>query len=447
MSISRQKVLGAAIVGLSMVFWTMNPGFAGELTNQYAGTTLNLVTCEITPTAALDAQKEEFERMTGIKINHVFYDEVTVRDKLVLDYAARAGNYHLGEMQWWFTPEYAGSGFVEPLDDYIKNKVNPQYLNMDDFFPPLLQGLAYEGKQYALPFWYLGAALYYRKDIFEENGWEVPGTIAETLEILDKFEALQSQGSYKDMYGWVGRGSKTFDTFGSIAGFAWAYGPKLFDDEMKPTLVSDPRWKEAMEDWVHIMVDHGPPGAGNLNWMDTYNLFMQGKILMFTETSDYGPDFKNPEMSVVADKVGFASAPVGPSGKAIQWVFTDGITISADISDDAKDAAWLFLQWSQSKEVLMRQTRLSRTGRRFNFPYPKLMETPAYYEAAREANLEDWAQLQHDVLQTLDFSYWPWIPDFIKVSESLASRISAVLAGTLSIDEALKMANEEIISR
>ena len=293
---NRKKMLGMAVAGLLMLLVIANSGFAAELTNRYAGMTLDLVATEITPTAALVLLKEEFEKMTGIKVKIFFYDEPTLRDRLVLDYTAHTGEYDLGEMQWWFTPEYGGSGFVEPLNSYISNKTNPEYLNMDDFYSPLLDGLAYQGNQYALPYWYLGAALYYRKDIFEENGWDVPKTIDETMDILDKFEALQSQGLYKDIHGWIGRGSKSFDSFGSIAGFAAAYGAKLLDDELNPTLLSDPRWKEAVDDWVHIMKDHGPPGIGNMSWMDCYNSFMQGRVLMFTDTSDYGPDYKNPEM-------------------------------------------------------------------------------------------------------------------------------------------------------
>lgn len=434
------------MICVGMVLCSTSLALADKLTDKYAGMTLNLITCEVPPTRGLELLKGEFEQMTGIKINHYFYDEPTLRDKLILDYSAHTANYDLGEMQWWFTPEYAGAGFVEPLDYYIESKVNPQYLNMEDFWPPLLECLTYKGVQYGLPYQHQGAAFYYRKDILRENGWQVPQTIEETKEMMVKFKNLQDQGFYKGMYGWIGRGSRTFDSFGSVAGFAWAYGAKLLDDEMKPTLLSDPRWREAVKDWVFLMKDHGPPGAGNLTWMDIYNTFMQGKILMFTDTSDYGPDFRNPEMSVVHDKVGFASAPVGPAGKVIQWFFTEGITINADITDERKNAAWLFLQWSQSRDVFLKETRLPRTGRRFNFPYPKLLETAEYRQVAKAANLEDWAKVQYDVLQTEDFSYWPRIPEFIQVSEIFASEISAVLAGIRPLDEALKKANNGIYS-
>jgi len=440
-----KKRLICTAVTLIMIIMGSSPTlFAAELPTKYKGVTLRVIESETTPLFAMKELLPEFEKKTGIKVTVEVYDEVAVRDKMVLDFTSHTGLYDVSFLQWWFVPEYAQAGFIIPLDHLMETKSIPGLLNLDDFLSPILEGLQVGKVQYGIPYWYLGGMLYYRTDIFDKYGWAVPETIADTQEILDKFKSIKKQGQYDKIAGWVGRGSKEFDSFGSIAGFAWAYGSKLLNDAMEPTLLSDPRWKQAMNKWVSFMKDHGPLGAGNMTWYDAYNLFMEGKALMFTETSDYGADFTNPQISKVTDKAGFAVGPKGPAGNHIQWFYSEGFGINSDISRQKKEAAWLFIQWRCSSETQLKEAQLKKVGRRFDLCSSKVLQSVQYMEAARKAGAEDYAKGILETIKAADPSYWPSIPEFAEVAESVATQFSGAIAEMNTVKDALKNANDDV---
>ena len=68
-----------------------------------------------------------------------------------------------------------------------------QYGWNDKFAPWVLERISSDGKLYGVPFHALGMGFWYRKDIFEQNGWTAPTTFAEQ-------EALCASMKEKDMY-------------------------------------------------------------------------------------------------------------------------------------------------------------------------------------------------------------------------------------------------------
>lgn len=63
----------------------------------------------------------------------------------------------------------------------------------DKFAPWVIDRISSDGKTYGVPFNALGMGFWYRKDLFEQNGWTVPATFAEQ-------EALCAAMKEKDMY-------------------------------------------------------------------------------------------------------------------------------------------------------------------------------------------------------------------------------------------------------
>ncbi|EAR52129.1 putative sugar-binding lipoprotein [Oceanicola granulosus HTCC2516] len=78
----------------------------------------------------------------------------------------------------------AQSGQLLPLDDYAE-----QYGWNDRILPVFLEMGRYDGTLYALPKTYETLGLYYNASLFEENGWEVPGSIAELETLADEMLA------------------------------------------------------------------------------------------------------------------------------------------------------------------------------------------------------------------------------------------------------------------
>ncbi|MEM2587605.1 MAG: hypothetical protein QXV23_04830 [Candidatus Bathyarchaeia archaeon] len=50
------------------------------------------------------------------------------------------------------------------------------------------------------------------------------------------------------------------------------------------------------------------------------------------------------------------------------------------------------------------------------------------------------------VMALVDGRYWPWIPEFVEVAEAFQSKISAAIAGEISVEEALRRAQADVES-
>lgn len=98
-----------------------------------------------------------------------------------------------------------------------------------------------------------------------------------------------------------------------------------------------------------MLREYGPSGAVNNSWQEVLPLFQQGQLAMFSDASVFATQLIDPEASTVADNVGFAPIPAGPQadGQAF-W----GWALAMSPFSENKAAAWLFMQWATSPEIV-----------------------------------------------------------------------------------------------
>lgn len=403
---------------------------------QYAGATLRVAAEDNDSTTTIMQLLPEFEEATGITVEMEVLDETSLRQKLVLDFTSGSGAYDVGELQYWFVPEFAKAGHLEPLEPLLATTGVDQWLDIDDFPGSTLESMKFEGELYGLPVRLIAGMLYYRDDLIDSR----PTTVDEVMDLVrDSADEFEDAGAV----GWTGRGNRDFSSFGSFGGWAAAYGARLFDDEFRPTLTSDPAWKQALSDWVELMRDNSAPGAGNMSWYEAYQQFQSGGAALMFETSDYGALFEDPAESAVVGKVGYAPPPAGPSGATAQWFFAGGYSINADISEEQKAAASLFVQWRSSKDVFAQELTVDDAPR-FTIPSTTVLESQEFEDAATAAGLEEYVLAQREAFLAMDPSYWPLIPEFIEVASAYAANVSAAIAGQMSVDQALEDSDSAI---
>lgn len=405
----------------------------------YAGRTLRIALEDNDATTTIKQLISDFEQETGISVILEIFDETTLRQKLVLDFTSHTNTYDIGELQYWYVPEFAAAGYLVSLDDLMAEGTVPDWLDVNDFPGRTIDAMKYKGTLYGLPVRLIGGMHYYRKDLLEENGWSVPKTTSDVLDLAKKTKEV-----YGDkVFGWSERGNRESSSFGSFAGWASAYGAKLLDDNYHPTLLTDPAWKAAITDWVTLMKDYCAPGAANMSWYDAYQLFQAGSAIQMFETSDYGAVFEDPSESKVSGKVGYAEAPTGSAGKTAQWFFVSGYSINKDISPEQQAAAWLFLQWRSSAKVFAKEMTVP-TAPRFTVPSTNVLNSPEFDQAAAEQNLTEYAKGMRSVFASMDPWYWPFVPEYIKIGEAFATNVSSAIAGQITVDEVLQKSNTEI---
>ncbi len=126
---------------------------------------------------------DEFEQAhPGITLNWVVLEENVLRQRLTTDIATGGGQFDVMTIGTYEAPIWAERGWLVPLDD-----LSEEY-QVDDLLRPVRDGLSHDGTLHALPFYGESSMLYYRTDLFEEHGIEMP-----------------EQPSWDEVYEWAGQ--------------------------------------------------------------------------------------------------------------------------------------------------------------------------------------------------------------------------------------------------
>jgi multiple sugar transport system substrate-binding protein len=328
---------------------------------QAEGATLNLLLISHPFVDALKPMLAEFTAKTGIKVTFEELAEQPGFEKLLADLSSKTGAYDVFMTSPLNNWQYASAGWLEPLDDYIANDklTDAAEYDVKDFIPGILasgrwtlepmKGLG-EGKLWALPINAESYQIAYRPSLMKKLGLEVPKTYADLLAMASK---LKTDGPDGQIHGLITRFDKYWDlpylTFGTML---QSYGVEMVDASGKLQICSDASVK-ATEDFVKLIRTASPEGAGAFTWDQAMQGFASGQYVMsLNEANLFASVYEDPKQSKVADDVGYALTPLGPDGKraAAAWVWS----MSLNSASKQKDAAWLFLEWVTSKDVMVK---------------------------------------------------------------------------------------------
>lgn len=397
----------------------------------HEGTVLRVLLKEGYEIEVIQEFKGEFEQETGITVELEVYDEPTARQKLVLDASSNAGTYDITSSSFWNLPEFVSAGWLQPLDEYVE-KAKDEWLKVEDIPEGAIEAMTVDDQLYALPHTIIGGMFFYRTDVFEELGLQAPQT---TDDILAAAKVIKEKRP--DLIPFSARGAATFASLGTQLGWAYGYDAIMFDEANKPMVDSD-NMEAAMTDFVTLMKDYGADDAATLTFTQAGEKFSSGAAAMMFDTSGFGTVFEDAEQSPVAGKVGY-TLPTGPSGKNLQWLYNEGLAITAGSQN--KDAAWLFLQWRMSRETTMKElTELNRT----DVPNLFVLESPEYASYMTENGLEDFAVALQGSWDMTTAEHWPFYPEFALIGDTFAKEMSTAITGSKSVPDALKTAQTEL---
>lgn len=405
----------------------------------YEGTELNLLLNEHPLANSIKANLDDFEAKTGITANIETLSENDYMVKLLTELQSGTGGYDVFMTSQPMNYQYAAAGWSEDLDPWVNDpKHTAPDWEFDDFYPALIDasrwdktnfGGAGEGGLWSIPANEEGYALFYRTDILEEFGVEVPQTIDELIAAAEELDGQEFEG--KTISGFVSRGDKTYPTLNPFSTFLGAYGGQDITDG-KAT-VNSPESVQAVEKWVEIM-QFAPQAASTYTWYEAQQDFIAGNAAFYIDADHMAPDFEK-DSSAIAGKVGYALPPEGPEGRASSmWLWSLGMNAASE----NKGAAWHFVQWATSKEQLtaaiaegnMNPTRVS------------VAEGPEMAEATK-----DWGDY-NEVWRTIlaDYASWMYAPSatWTEAGDIWASAIQSAVLGQVPVQEAMDDAAEKI---
>ena len=267
-----------------------------------AQTTLTVATVNNADMIRMQRLTSDFTtKNPGVTVKWVTLEENVLRQRVTTDIATKGGQFDILTIGTYEVPIWAKQGWLLPLE-----KLGAGY-DVDDLIPPIRAGLTVNGKLYAAPFYGESSMIMYRKDLFEKAGLKMPA--APTWDfIADAAKKLTNRPT--ETYGICLRGKPGWgENMALLTAMANSFGARWFDEKWKPEF-DGPEWKKTLTFYVDLMKAAGPPGASTNGFNENLALFNAGKCGMWIDATVAASFVSNPQESRVADKVGFALAPI-----------------------------------------------------------------------------------------------------------------------------------------
>ena len=397
--------------------------------------TITIATVNNSDMIIMQRLSTQFEQATGHELNWVVLEENVLRQRVTTDIATGGGQFDIITIGAYETPIWGAQDWLVTLDD-----LGAEY-DYDDIFPPVRNSLSANGALYAVPFYAESSFTFYRTDLFEQAGLEMPAqpTYDQVMEFAAKLHDPDN-----DQYGICLRGKPGWgENMAFVGTLVNTFGGRWFDESWQPQLESA-EWKAAVSFYVDLMNQYGPPGASSNGHNENRALFASGNCAMWIDATSAAGYIFNPSDSKVADKTGFTNAPVASCPNGVGWAWSWALAIPK--SSQKVDAAKAFLKWSTSKEYveLVGETdgwTVAPPGTR-----KSTYENSAYIEAAPFAEFVLDAILKADpanpTCQPVPYTgvQFVAIPEFQGIGTQVGQSVAAALSGQMTVDEALAAA-------
>ncbi|MEO0827153.1 MAG: sugar ABC transporter substrate-binding protein [Cyanobacteria bacterium J06642_9] len=367
-----------------------------------------------------------------IELQWVMLEENILRQRTTTDVASQGGQFDVLTIGAYETPIWAKRGWLKPLDQL------PAEYDVDDLIDPIRTGLSQDGTLYALPFYGESSMLYYRRDLFEQAGITVPEN--PTYAQVESW-ASQVNDPENEVYGMCLRGKPGWgENMAFLTTLVNTFGGQWFDMDWQPQL-NTPEWKNAVNFYVDVLNNYGPPGASSNGFNENLALFSTGKCGMWIDATVAAGLLSNPDLSQVADKVGFAPAPVESYPNGSNWLWSWALAIPETSRSPA--AAQRFITWATSKAYI--QLVADESGWVSVPPGTRTStyENPNYQEVAPFAKTV-LSSIESADIESPAASPTPYkgvqyvdIPEFQAIGTQVGQRMAAALADKVSVDQAL----------
>ncbi len=377
------------------------------------------------------------QKNPDIQLNWVTLEENVLRERVTTDIATRGGQYDVMTIGTYEVPIWAKQDWLLPLDNLGED------YDVGDIIPAIAGGLSVDGKLYAAPFYGESSFVMYRKDLMEKAGLTMPD--APTWDFI-KEAAEKMTDRANGVNGVCLRGKAGWgENMAFLTAMSNSFGARWFDEQWKPQF-DQPEWKETLQFYVDLMKANGPEGASSNGFNENLALFQQGKCGMWIDATVAASFVSDPKASQVADKVGYALAPDKGLGKRGNWLWAWSLAIPA--GTQKAEAAEKFVAWATSKDYLKLVADKEGWANVPPGTRTSLYENPEYLEAA------PFAKMTLDSINSADPTQptvkpvpyvgvqFVAIPEFQGLGTTVGQLFSAALAGQMSVDDALKQAQD-----
>lgn len=269
--------------------------------------------------------------------------------KAITNFIGKTGAYDIIDFANEWTGEWAEGAYMEPLDEWIAN--DPDFdpsIYIESFWKYTGE---WKGIQYMIPFNSESVMPFYRKDILEKLGKDVPTTWAEYLDLAKSIsENPEFEGIYPSVEMYCREQAMTIfhPVYLEILDNKYPEVREIsengfWDDNTYQNVFVVEAAEEAFQYLLDLM-EYNPPGALQNCLPESSKLFLDGKAAMVNMWPlVIAMASEDPEQSNV---VGNVVTAVQPGGNAFSGGW--GLGITSDSKN--KELAWEYIKWHRSPE-------------------------------------------------------------------------------------------------
>lgn len=380
---------------------------------------LNVILVNTPWARAITPHVAEFEKQTGIKVNVQQFAQAQARDKIFVSLSSKSSDLDVfntlpsNEGQKW-----APQGLLQPLDDYFA-KASSDY-HTSGFSTAMLGASRLDGKLVGVPVNVEGPVVYYRTDLLQQYGVQVPNSIDSLVAAAN---AIHEQSGGKYITATRGQSATVAYTFGNFLhneGVEWA------GSNGTPNF-TDPRAEKAIAEYTQLAGKDGPKGVVNNGPVQNSGLMAAGNAVFEIDSSNELESVAGPE-SKVAAKLGVMPIPPGSDGSHPTLLSWD---LGMSHFSKHKDEAWKFIQWATSPSMML---ELSKSG--IAPPRSDLWTDPTFLQSHSTPVQKQWVEAVQHILQNGSGLVGPPATDQSSARKVVGDEIDKVILGRESAKDA-----------
>jgi len=342
----------------------------------------------------------------------------TQHDAYVTYLSARQSNIDLYSLDVIWTAEFAKAGWIGELPD--------GFLNRDEFLEGPLTSVTYEGKPYAVPWFTDAGVLYYRRDLLEEAGVEVPQTWDEFVSVCKTVAAPRG------MDGFVWQGARYEGLVCDFLEFLWGMGGRLDAEALREDPSKVKRDIASTLRMMRSLLDEGVSPESVLTYKeeDARRVFTEGHAL-FMRNWPYAWSMAQDEGSKVAGMVGTARLAHAPGETPYSTIGGWNVAVSA--YTEHPDEALEFLRFITGEKSLKERAIAGAylPTRKSTYADPDVLAANPHYE---------------DFFDVFRFTRnRPRSPEYPRASDLIQERVHGALSGEIDPDDAAAELVEALI--
>ncbi|MBZ7924590.1 sugar ABC transporter substrate-binding protein [Ensifer adhaerens] len=396
--------------------------------NKYAGRTINLL---IIQPHVVTGKKiaEDFERLTGAKVNvtAVPYDQVSV--KATLDVQSGANQFDIIDYFYTYKGQLAEDGVIEDVTDLIER--DKAEIQPEDFIQTIYdQYTLHDGRRYGLPYDGDSHLLFYNRELFDRYGLKAPSTwdeYNENAKVITEAEAKNG------IYGAAVLGAKIpVIILSTYANRLTGFGGNFLKADGTSALDST----EAVEALKSLLASapHALPTPLETRFEEGLPAFLNGKAAQIDFWTDLGGYAQDPKGSKIVDKWGVARIPTGGSNKTPRLAFNAGFGFAITSGSKNKDVAWDLIKLATSKDY--HEQLLALTGSGIDPDRQSGLKSEKFkaFQPLVQPLLDDGA-LENSLA-------WPTAVYAPKLENALTDELALALAGSKSAEQAIADAHQ-----